>query len=178
MTWQFIKRKRLNHFLLWSLFSISHLQPKIPSSEIFLLLPAFLSIVLQGFACTNNPTDTVCLTLLYRKAGESAHRSGLEPLFPVFHTNSDYFWETAALQWGNTVLGSLAWWLLLDPLHDSCGFPGVFHSSDHYQVSLSPRQQMCGESCQVHNQLNALISTHSLQFHFHACCIAALVFIT
>lgn len=148
------------------------------SSPSFLPLPAFLSVLLQGAGCTSTPINTVCLTLLHRKTGESSYWSGLEPLFPVFHTDSDYFWETAALQRGSAVLGSLAWWLLLDTLHDGGGFPGVLHSSDHYQVSLNRSQQACGESCQVCNQLNALISTHSLQFHFHTCLIAASVFIT
>ena len=148
------------------------------SSPSFLLLPAFLSVLLQGASRASTPINTICLTLLHRKTGESTYWSGLEPLFPVFHTDSDYFWETAALQRGSAVLGSLAWWLLLDTLHDGGGFPGVLHSSDHYQVSLNCSQQVCGESCQVCNQLNALISTHSLWFHFHTCLIAASVFIT
>ena len=140
--------------------------------------PPCLSISIVGPSHTNTPINTVCLTLLHRKAGESSDWSGLEPLFPVFHTNSDYFWETAALQWRSAVLGSLAWWLLLDTLHDGGGFPGVLHSSDHYQVSLKCSQQACGESCQVCNQLNVLISTHSLRFRFHTCLTAASFFIT
>lgn len=143
------------------------------SSPHFVPLLAFLSIT----AATRGqlwwpPINTISLTLLHRKTGESSYWSGLEPLFPVFHTDSDYFWETAALQRGSAVLGSLAWWLLLDTLHDGGGFPGVLHSSDHYQVS----QQACGKSCQECNQHNALISTRSLQFHFHTCLIAASLF--
>lgn len=148
------------------------------SSPNFLLLPAFLSVLLQVASCTSTPINTLCLTLLHRKTGKSSYWSGLEPLFPVFHTDSDYFWETAALQRGSAMLGSMAWWLLLDTLHDSGGFPGVLHSSDHYQVSLNRSQQACGESCQVCNQLNVLISTHSLQFHFHTCLIDTSVSIT
>lgn len=121
-----------------------------------LLLPNFLSVLLQRDSLIGNPNNTVCLNLLNRKTGESSYWSGLEPLFPVFDSDSDYFWETAALQWGSAVLGSLAQWLLLDTLHDGGCFPGVLHSSDHYQVSLLVGVH--GESCQACNRLNALFS--------------------
>lgn len=121
-----------------------------------LLLPTFLSVLLQRDSLIGNPINTVYLNLLNRKTGESSYWSGLEPLFPVFDTDSDYFWETAALQWGSAVLGSLARWLLLDTLHDGGCFPGVLHSTDHYQVS--PLVGVHDESCQACSRLNALFS--------------------
>lgn len=122
-------------------------------------IPTSLSVLLQRANPTAHSANNVCLNLLNRKTGESSYWSGLEPLFPVFNTNSDNFWETTALQWGSAMLGSVARWFLLDPLHDGGCFPCVLHSSDHYQVSLP--LEVHGESCQACNQLNALISvTH------------------
>lgn len=71
---------------------------------------------------------------LSRKASQGRHCDCLGPLFPVLHSRPDHIWEKEAPQWWSTVLGPVAWWLLLDPVHDHRGLPGVLHPSDHRQV--------------------------------------------
>lgn len=75
-------------------------------------------------------------SFLDRKAGKSSHCGCLEPRIPIFHSDSDHIWETAAVQWGSAMLGCMARWLLLDPIHDHSGLPGVFHPSNYYQVRI------------------------------------------
>lgn len=71
-----------------------------------------------------------------RKAGKNSHCDFLGPLFFVFNSNTHHIWETGAIQWRSTVLGCLARWFLLDPVHDYCCLPRVFYSLDYYQVRI------------------------------------------
>jgi hypothetical protein len=72
---------------------------------------------------------------LNRETSQGPHWNCLEPLFSVLHSHPDHIWEKDTLQRRSTVLGPVAWWLLLDPVHDHRGLPGILHPSDNHQVS-------------------------------------------
>lgn len=89
------------------------------------------SIVLLKMVATY---PDIPLFSLGRKASQGPHCDCLEPVLPVLHSHPDHIWEEDTLQRWSAVLGPVAWRLLLDPVHDHCGLPGVLHPSDNHQV--------------------------------------------
>lgn len=71
---------------------------------------------------------------LSRKASQGPRHDCLEPIFPLLHSHPHHIWEKETPQRRSSVLGTMARWFLLDPVHDHCGLPGVLHPSDNHQV--------------------------------------------
>lgn len=96
------------------------------------------SVSIVALVCSSSMFVSRCsdifLFSLSREASQSPHWDSLEPLIPVLHPHTDHIWEKDTLQWWGAVLGAVARWLLLDPIHDHRGLSGVLHSTDHYQV--------------------------------------------